>query len=681
MANSNPKTVRFLQRVVVTLMVAACYAQSSAGQTPLTLNDLTWKGEKGIADVGTSGVVCGTSQGVNPGGTSGAPAALAVRYRDYPLHARANRVFYFPLYCVTNIGAGNTQFRTWGDLVEYRERTDSECMAAGFPTGFYTGTDPTASCPLLETRRWAVWTNYDNANLNSWKDTGSGDSLTALYWDAGRNVMWWLKAGIYSGTNTFAFGATQLTDTCNGGSPNYCTVGTKWGPFWYGDASIGPGNLRWKAINNSIFEIPTSAQMDLQGCTIAFGGTVGAVGGSGHLGPGLRCFAALPTLNASNADPSCAVASPPAACVFQSLADLGVKMADYSGEFCDPGAPTPARSNAHRNTNYIFVSHPAHTEVDTGMWPPAGGVGFWGMGRDNFMGMTWIETTSRQGIVGMGRQVGPGGMWYASANPLSRASDDCVGTLTRINATTGQLTCPDNARLTGGGYGGPNPIVGTKVSLHCATPSAWNTTDGPGGCGLSDCFTITSVTAPNTVQFTLPVDPVTNGSPDILTGPGHQDVYGANCGGNYSGFARKMWGTPDYLAPARDVANLDNSYGNETMRGAIYMFDPVQIRQVGLLTRNKCSDDRGGVFVNPGGINPTNIGDWSTQWPNIHITVNDATYNGRRETSDYQDYFTANGMFYDKYTGELLWLYGESNSTAATPTLAPPVLHYFNVPQ
>src|SRR5258707_1170795 len=82
MANSNPKTVRFLQRVVVTLMVAACYAKSSAGQTPLTLNDLTWKGEKGIADVGTSGVVCGTPQGVNPGGTSGAPAATYRRQRQ-----------------------------------------------------------------------------------------------------------------------------------------------------------------------------------------------------------------------------------------------------------------------------------------------------------------------------------------------------------------------------------------------------------------------------------------------------------------------------------------------------------------------------------------------------------------------------------------------------------------------
>jgi hypothetical protein len=349
----------------VLLAVATLWSHpSAAGKTLLTIDELQWDGT--FAFPRTGDVMAGGA-----GSTSYASGALAVRY------VGAQRRFLMPLFTNMNPTTG----QTFGDLVEWQAPLQTP----------YNGSDPTQAPAMIETRRWKNWTVLPSTP--AWQDPASGVRIGGLWWDEAQGVLWYQLYGYYSDRNQPFLGATQLLDAVDGNG--YRTVGKQYGPWWY--RSNDPSdrtNLYWKAVCNWIVPIPESSRTDLKGNKVIFGGTVGAIGGSGHLGPGFRAQAALPPLS-----------DPP-----NTVVPLGLRLADYTKE--SPLSPPHAR----RDTNYQFDGAP-YSSSDSGLYPPNGGVGYWQMSLDQVNSFIWVDTPMKEGILLFGRAA-TGMHWYGF-NPRS----------------------------------------------------------------------------------------------------------------------------------------------------------------------------------------------------------------------------------------------------------------------
>jgi parallel beta-helix repeat protein len=488
-------------------------------RTLIGLTDLLWTGMYRTPD----GV--GTESG-DPGSTAFATGALAVRY------VAGQRRFLMATFRQASATTG----RDFGDLIEYTVPAAAK----------YTGATPQSAAEMVEVRRWAAdWTLLDTTP--SWWSAGASVKLGGLYWDETQQGVWYLLYGYYQTHNTPFLGFTALTDTVDpvrGGL--YRSVGTRGGPWWYRAANPPTDIPYWKTVCQYLLPVPASAQSDLGGRTFLVGAGVGAVGGIGHLGIGFHAFAALPPIT-----------DPP-----NTVIPLQLRVADYTTE--SPISPP----QAHRDTNYTFVPYHQHASADTGLWPAAGGVGYWQMSLDQCNGGAWVETATKQGLVLFGRQVS--GDTAYGWNPLSQ-SPKYMNTLTASGTT---------ATATFVGSPGHQLTEGATVRIVGVLTAGYN--------GVYTAHVVDS----NTITVTLPAAPAA--SPANLSGPGY--LVG--------------WSIADATDPTRATfPTTSNAYFGQTWTGAVRVFDPAQIRQVGLGTRSPYSD----------GINPTLLGDSHAQWPNLPI--------------------------------------------------------------
>jgi hypothetical protein len=295
--------------------------------------------------------------------------ALAVRY------VGGQRRFLVPTFMNKDLKTG----KIFSDLVEWAEPSAAP----------YTGTDPNQAPTLVETRRWSNWTLIEGTP--AWQEPNAGVRIGGLYWDESQGVLWYQLYAYYSGRNHPFLGATRLLDTTATG--NYRTVGPKYGPWWYRDNNpADTSNLYWKAACNWIVPVPQDSQADLKGNKIILGGTVGAVGGAGHLGPGFRAIPSLPPLtDAPN-----------------TVIPIGLRLVDYSRE------STQNPSHAHRTPNYTHDNKPPK---QSGLLPPNGTFGYWQMSLDQVNSFIWVQTPTKEGILLFGRQA-TGLTWYGF-NPRS----------------------------------------------------------------------------------------------------------------------------------------------------------------------------------------------------------------------------------------------------------------------
>jgi len=353
---------------------------SGAGKTLITINDLQWQGAYGFPAVGSA-----TAGG--PGTTSYASGALAVRY------VNGQRRFLMPTFTNADLGTG----QLFGDLVEWQAPSDSP----------YAASNASQAPKLLETRRWKNWTLL--ASSPAWQEPASGVRVGGLLWDEENGVLWYQLYGYYSGKNHPLMGATQLLDTP--AADSYRAVGRQYGPWWYRSNDLSDRtNLYWKAVCNWIVKVPDSSVADLRGSTVLLGGTVGAVGGAGNLGPGFRGIPRLPALT-----------DPP-----NSTIAMGVRLADYTNE--SPMRP----SSAHREANYRFDGVP-QTATQSGLFPPNGSTGYWQMSLDQVNSFIWVDTPTKEGILMFGRQ-SVGLNWYGF-NPRSATPSWPGGTSDAVDPT------------------------------------------------------------------------------------------------------------------------------------------------------------------------------------------------------------------------------------------------------
>jgi len=345
-------------------LAAAPQSAMATGKTLITAGDLRWIGTYAFPPTGTA-----TSGG--PGSTAYASGAIAVRY------VNGQRRFLMPTYTDQDPTTG----QTFGDLVEWQTPSAAP----------YTGADPTQAPTMVETRRWKNWTLLPSTPV--WQEPATGIRVGGLLWDEAHGVLWYQLYGYYSGRNLPLLGATQLLDTSSNGT--YRGTGRLYGPWWYRSSDpTDKINLYWKAVCNWIVPIPASSQADLGGNTLILGGTVGAVGGAGNLGPGFRALSGLPPLT-----------DPP-----NTALPLGLRLADYTSE-----SPLSI-PQAHRNANYQFDGVP-YSASDSGLQPPSGTTGYWQMSLDQVNSFIWVDTPTQEGILLFGRQA-TGMHWYGF-NPRS----------------------------------------------------------------------------------------------------------------------------------------------------------------------------------------------------------------------------------------------------------------------
>lgn len=418
-------------------------------------------------------------------------------------------------------------------------------------TAKYTGATPSSANALVERRRWAAdWTLFDADADYDVSDAG-GARMGWMYWDETHGVLWYTTYGYYLGSNIPYLGATQLTDTSAGGG--YYTVGTKYGPWWYRSNSTA-GSPYWKQINFfGHYPIPSSAQSDLGGRKLLLGGGVGASHSLGHWGPGLTAFSDLPSLgDAAN-----------------STIAVGTKIADYSNEN-SPVTPIP---NARRDGNYSVLNYADHY-LESTFGTPVGGLGWWMGSIDRMAGWCWAETSTKHGIVIFAAH-GTGRATYGD-NPISRTPMEVLS-LTR-SGTTATLTM-----YVVGGSTVPF-TTGDSVTISNGNPTGWNGT-----------YTVTQ-TGASTFTFTVS---------NTLTTPA------TRLDGSIPVLAQG-WNTgilPDIVDPTRANPEAQHGYSTEGFDGAVFVFDPSEVREVGLGTRQPYSN----------GINPHYLGDWHAQWPNLPI--------------------------------------------------------------
>ena len=390
---------------ILLTVVGALFAieMSAAEKTLITADDLVWQGTYAFPATGTSTVG-------GPGTTSYASGALAVRYVD------GRRRFLMPTFTNMNPATG----QTFGDLVEW------EAPAA--PP--YTGNDPAQAPELIETRRWKNWTLLPTTP--AWQESTSGVRVGGLLWDEATGVLWHQLYGYYSDRNQPLLGATQLLDSSVDGS--YRSVGRMYGPWWYRNSDPADrANLYWKAVCNWIVRVPASSQADLRGNTVILGGTVGAVGGAGNLGPGFRALPSLPSLSDAP----------------NGVLPVGLRLADYTNE--SPVRPAHAR----RDANYTFDGIP-YSAGDSGLYPPQGSSGFWQMSLDQVNSFIWIDTPTKEGILLFGRQ-STGLHWYGY-NPRS---------LNKLPAGVPDALDPTRETGYGNGYGS----TGWRGALYVFSPA------------------------------------------------------------------------------------------------------------------------------------------------------------------------------------------------------------------
>jgi len=134
-------------------------------------------------------------------------------------------------------------------------------------------------------------------------------------------------------------------------------------------------------------------------------------------------------------------------------------------------------------------------------------------------------------------------------------------------------------------------------------------------------------------------------------------------GGTWYGL-NPRWSTPGSLRdppntsdPTRGLAEASNSYASEIYNGALYGFDPAQVREVGRGARSPYSN----------GINPILLGDWHTQWPNIPMNKDDLSGTG---VSPPISSNASNSCYWDSRASELIWVQPSSvDSQSARPTM------------
>jgi hypothetical protein len=527
----------------------------------LTLSDLQWQGYYRTPD--------GDSVGGVGGSSSYAPGAITIRY------VNGQRRFLIPNFAYGPKG------EFWGDLVEYAAPT----------SGLYTGSDAIGAASLVPIRRWAApdWTSL-YANTPEWANNSNleqGARLGTIYWDETRQVLWYQIYGYYTRVNEPFLAAVQLLDTADtvhGGS--YKQVGANYGPWYY--SSNDPAAMAyWKQVNFFMMPVPTSAQADLGGRKVIIGGATGSVVEIGNLGPGMYAIGDWPSLS-----------DPP-----KSVIPTGLSIADYSA------LAGVHPYSARRNNNYTPLDN-------VSCCFPVGG--YWLGSLDRVVGMTWIETATKQGVLMIGAQAS-GRVSYGH-NPIS-ISPQGLQSLTH-NGTTATGTFP---------Y--PHPLtVGTTIRIINATPPTYNGT-----------FAVTSVPTATTFTYTLPLDPGANAAGEIY-------LYG--------------WDTskvPDLIDPSRGNPEAANGYLAEFWHGQTYVFDPAQIRQVGL-------GQRAG---NNTGINPTELGDWHTKWPNLPYDQQVGQALQTRLVSSNE----ANRLVWDPIAQQLIYAVPQSVSVS-NPRLT---LNFFNI--
>jgi hypothetical protein len=516
----------------------------------ITLDDLQWQGMTKTPDGDYT---------VEGGSSSYACGALAIRYIN------GERRLLIPNF---KYGA-HGEF--WGDLVEYRE-----------PGTRYSGPDPTEAPTLIETRRWPApdWTAA-YAQSPAWANEAnraSGAKLGTISWDDARQVLWYQVYGYYTGRNEPFLAAVQLLDTPHATGGKTCAVGQSFGPWWYRSKDMADPSY-WKQVNYFITTIPASAQADLGGRTVILGGATGAVVDVGNYGPGMYAIPDWPALTDAP----------------DSVIPEGLPLADYSGS-----AKVEPR-NARRNADYVpFNYSSADMEI---AFPPGG---YWLGSLDRVVGMTWIETATRHGVLIYGVQA-HGRVCYGD-NPLSSGIQS-PSSLTHRGAIATAAT-----RF-------PHPLsVGTTIRVENATPAIYNGT-----------FVVSAVPTPTTFEYVLPSDP---GQPASGT------IY-------FYGWDPAV--LPDLIDPSRALPEHQHGYLAERFTGQTWVFDPDQMREVG----------RGVRVANNTGINPIELGDWQARWPNLPWDKQ-----GGRKVADN----VCNRLVWDARAQELLWLVPQSVS-ATNPRL------------
>lgn len=294
----------------------------------------------------------------------------------------------------------------------------------------------------------------------------------------------------------------------------------------------------------------------------------------------------------------------------QATLPLGKLLADYSPAFgSDPTTP-----NAHRDTSYSLIQYTDHMAADTGLRVPVGPTGYWCMSMDQIGGAAWVETTNKQGILMFGRRVtNHVGYGY---NPIGTTLRTC-NAITH-SGTTATATVKNHFLLTG-----------DTVTIAHATPGDYNGT-----------WTITSTPDNNTLVFSLSTTPATDASWDGTGGLGTITAVG--------------WDTsiyPNLVDVSRDNPGPSNGYMGETFNGAIWCFDPLAVRQAGT----------GAVPGTSAGVNPTSLGDWSAQWPNMPVSfdIGNSTPGLTRKSSS----VVSNGMFWDTTAQQLIYVQPTSTDT------------------
>jgi hypothetical protein len=516
----------------------------------ITLDDLVWQGMTKTPDGDY------TPEG---GSSSYACGALAIRY------VNGERRLLIPNF---KYGA-HGEF--WGDLVEYRE-----------PGTRYSGPDPTEAPALIETRRWPMpeWTAA-YANSPAWANSAnaaSGAKLGTILWDERRQVLWYQVYGYYTGRNEPFLAAVQLLDSPHPKGRTNCAVGQSFGPWWYRSTDMA-GASYWKQVNYFLATIPASAQADLGGRKVLVGGATGAVVDVGHLGPGMHAIEDWPALTDAP----------------DSVIPAGLAVADYSGG----SGVTPY--NARRNRDYTPFNY---SSADISQFFPADG--YWLGSLDRVVGLAWIETATKHGLLLYGVQAG-GRICYGD-NPIS------VGLQTPSTLTHRGATAVATTRF-------PHPLsVGTAIRVENATPAIYN-----------GSFVVSAVPTPTSFEYALPSDP------------------GQDASGTIYFYGWDPHVIPDLVDPSRANPEHQHGYLAERFTGQVWAFDPDQIREVG----------RGSRAGNNTGINPIELGDWHTRWPNLPWAKQDA-----RLVADN----VSNRLCWDARAQELLWLVPQSVS-AANPRL------------
>jgi hypothetical protein len=122
-------------------------------------------------------------------------------------------------------------------------------------------------------------------------------------------------------------------------------------------------------------------------------------------------------------------------------------------------------------------------------------------------------------------------------------------------------------------------------------------------------------------------------------------------------------GPPDAIDPTRPTPDANGGYSATDWRGALYAYNPAEVRQVGLHVRSPFSD----------GINPTNLGDWHVKWPNIPVPREEETGLPTLSVRPISSSVSSTG-FWDVTTRQIIWIQPWSVGRAE------PSLHIFTVP-